>query len=73
MMKSLFGAALAAVVTTSSLHAHEPRKGPNGGELVDAGSYHIEVIGKGTVVEVLVSDATDRPLRLKASRRLRSL
>ncbi len=42
--------------------AHEPRKGPNGGDLVDAGSYHIEVIGRGTIIEVLVSDATDRPL-----------
>ncbi len=42
--------------------AHEPRKGPNGGELVDAGAYHIEVIGRGTTIEVLVSDAADKPL-----------
>ncbi len=27
---------------------------------MDAGSYHIEVIGKGTAIEVLVSDATDK-------------
>lgn len=61
-MKSLAAAALAAALLTSPLQAHEPRKGPNGGELVDAGSYHIEVIGKGTAIEVLVSDAADRPL-----------
>lgn len=42
--------------------AHEPRKGPNGGALVDAGSYHIEVVGRGTAIEVLVTDATDKPV-----------
>jgi hypothetical protein len=42
--------------------AHEPRKGPNGGALVDAGSYHIEVIGSGSTIDVLVSDATDKPV-----------
>jgi hypothetical protein len=42
--------------------AHEPRNGPNGGALVDAGSYHIEVIGSGTTLDVLVSDAVDKPL-----------
>jgi hypothetical protein len=50
-----------ALLATPAL-AHEPRKGPNGGELVDAGSYHIEVIGRGATVEVLVSDLTDKPL-----------
>jgi hypothetical protein len=34
----------------ASAWAHEPRKGPNGGELVDAGSYHVEVVGKGTAM-----------------------
>lgn len=43
--------------------AHEPRKGPHGGELVDAGSYHIEVVGRGLSLEVYVSDASDRPLK----------
>jgi hypothetical protein len=45
------------------VQAHEPRKGPNGGELVDAGSYHVEVVGKGTLLEVYVSDSLDRPLK----------
>jgi hypothetical protein len=52
--------AFALLATTAA--AHEPRKGPNGGALVDAGSYHIEVIGNGAAIEVLVSDATDKPL-----------
>jgi hypothetical protein len=54
--------ALAITMPAAPALAHEPRKGPNGGELVDAGTYHIEVIGRGTAIEVLVSDATDKPL-----------
>ena len=50
--------------------AHEPRKGPNGGELVDAGSYHIEVVGKGMELDVYVSDALDRPLDVKGFKAL---
>jgi hypothetical protein len=57
--KALF---LAFTLLTVPALAHEPRKGPNGGALVDAGSYHIEVIGAGTTIDVLVSDATDKPL-----------
>lgn len=41
--------------------AHDA-KGPNGGQLTDAGSYHVELIGKGTRVEVFVSDAKEKPL-----------
>ncbi|MGL4240306.1 MAG: hypothetical protein ACRCTI_04255 [Beijerinckiaceae bacterium] len=62
MLRTLTTIAAAAILMSSSAIAHEPRKGPNGGELVDAGSYHIEVIGKGTMIEVLVSDAADKPL-----------
>ncbi|MGL5115706.1 MAG: hypothetical protein ACRC7G_09195 [Beijerinckiaceae bacterium] len=52
----------AALVMPASAQAHEPRKGPNGGELVDAGSYHVEVVGKGSTLEVYVSDSVDKPL-----------
>ena len=55
--------ALALMLLALPALAHEPRNGPNGGALVDAGSYHIEVIGRGTALEVLVSDATDKPLQ----------
>lgn len=41
--------------------AHDA-KGPNGGQLTDAGKYHVELIGKGTRLEVFVSDANDKPL-----------
>lgn len=56
----------AAVLTASVLNAtaHEPRKGPNGGALVDAGkSYHIELIAKGSEeVIVVLSDLNDKPV-----------
>lgn len=54
--------ALAFSLMASSAFAHEARKGPNGGDLVDAGAYHIEVVGKGTTVDVFVSDNNDKPV-----------
>ncbi len=59
--RAILTAAVFAALTPAS--AHEPRKGPNGGDLVDAGSaYHIEVVGKGATLDVYVSDGTDKPL-----------
>lgn len=59
---------LLTIIVATVLHsvpalAHQPRSGPNGGDLVDAGgSYHIEVVGKATTLEVYVTDAVDKPL-----------
>jgi hypothetical protein len=58
----LITAVTALLLLTTPAFAHEPRKGPNGGDLVDAGAYHIEVSAKGTMVDVFVSDTTDRPV-----------
>jgi hypothetical protein len=52
----------AGVLAPSLAFAHEPRKGPHGGILVDAGPYHVEVTVKGTTIDVYVSDGGDRPL-----------
>lgn len=56
----------AAVLTASLLSAaaHEPRKGPNGGALVDAGArYHVELVAKGSDdVVVILSDLNDKPV-----------
>jgi hypothetical protein len=60
MNRRLFLAAAALV--PSLAHAHEPRKGPHGGTLVDAGAYHVEVVMKGVTVDVYVSDGADRPV-----------
>ena len=41
--------------------AHET-KGPNGGRVVDAGSYHVELVVSGAQVDVFVSDGSDKAL-----------
>jgi hypothetical protein len=61
--RRILAAAFAAQFLNTAVEAHEPRKGPNGGELVDAGRYHVEVVGNGTLLEVYVSDSLDRPLK----------
>lgn len=53
---------LVALMMPVATQAHEPRKGRNGGDLVDAGNYHVEVVGKDFVLEVFVSDSLDKPL-----------
>lgn len=52
---------IASLLTAS---AHEPRKGPNGGVLVDAGkSFHVELVIKGSdEVVVILSDINDKPV-----------
>jgi hypothetical protein len=48
----------------ATAHAHEPRTGPNGGRLVDAGDrYHVELVANGSQDVVLyLFDAEDRPI-----------
>lgn len=54
--------ALALMMATA--YGHEPRTGPNGGRLVDAGDrYHVELVAVGTQDVVLyLYDAEDRPI-----------
>jgi hypothetical protein len=64
----ILGAAALATALTGTLWASTPpasahdSKGPNGGWVTDAGKYHVELVGKGTRLEVFVSDAKDAPL-----------
>lgn len=47
----------------SPAFAHEPRPGPNGGLMVDAGNYHTELILEGSEnVTLLLFDANDQPV-----------
>ena len=64
----ILGAAALATAATGALwgatlpaRAHDAT-GPNGGQLIDAGKYHVELVGKGTRLEVFVTDANDAPL-----------
>ena len=54
----LIGALLASAGPAS---AHDA-KGKNGGRITDAGSYHVEMVVKSDVVDVFVSDASEKPV-----------
>lgn len=41
--------------------AHDA-KGPNGGSITDAGSYHIEMVAKSDVVDIFISDTNEKPI-----------
>ena len=64
-MKTSILAPLAALAiglfTAAPSLAHEA-KGPNGGRIADAGSYHVELVAKESLVELYVSDAGDKPI-----------
>ena len=59
-MKALIITVAALLIAAPAL-AHEA-KGPNGGRIADAGSYHVELVAKETLVELYVSDANDKPV-----------
>jgi len=42
--------------------AHEVSKGPNGGRVVEAGPYHVELVVETKAVAVYLSDAKDQPI-----------
>ncbi|MDF2115159.1 hypothetical protein PY365_06215 [Roseiarcaceae bacterium H3SJ34-1] len=43
--------------------AHET-KGPNGGAMVDAGAFHVELTVKDQVIDVFVTDASEKPVTI---------
>ncbi|MGL4324417.1 MAG: hypothetical protein ACRCTD_10290 [Beijerinckiaceae bacterium] len=57
-------AAILLAASVLSATAHEPRKGPNGGALVDAGTrFHVELVARGSdEVVVVLSDLNDKPV-----------
>lgn len=42
-------------------HGHV-EKGKNGGQMTEAGDYHVELVAKGGAIEVYVSDHDDKPI-----------
>lgn len=62
-MRTLALLALASLLTFPAL-AHEPRPGPNGGTLVDAGeTMHVELVASGAPeISVFLFDANDQPV-----------
>ena len=54
-------AALLAV--PSIVLAHAPKIGANGGAQTDAGSFHVEVVPKGTTLQVFLRDHSDKDVK----------
>ena len=54
-------AALLAVPTVGLAHA--PKIGANGGAQTDAGSFHVEVVPKGTTLQVFLRDHSDKDVK----------
>lgn len=42
--------------------AHEPRRGPNGGQKVDMGTNHAELVAEGNTLRLFLFDGADRAL-----------
>ena len=55
-----FAAAGLLVATTTLAAAHAPKVGANGGPQADAGSFHVEVVAKGTSLRVFLRDHSDK-------------
>ena len=52
----------ASLLTALPAAAHDIVKGPNGGQIADAGAYHVELVVQAQSVDVFVTDASDKPL-----------
>jgi hypothetical protein len=61
-----FGALLAANVTALAQHRHgnhsHSHEGKNGGRVVDASDFHVELVIKGDAIDIYVSDHDEKPL-----------
>lgn len=52
---------IGALTWSNAAWAHEA-KGKHGGRIVDAGSYHVEMVVKSDTVDVFISDASEKPV-----------
>ena len=63
-LKALIFAACLLPMAAIAQHAHD--KGKNGGQLSDAGSYHVEAVAKDTTLTVHLTDHdSDKPISTK--------
>jgi hypothetical protein len=65
-MKQLLVAAGLALFAFAAA-AHEMRSGPNGGQVVDAGQYHLELVAEQSKLTIFLSDADDKPVAAAGS------
>ena len=55
-------ASLAVLLTIAFNAMAHDTKGPHGGRLTDADTYHMELVIKSDVIEIFISDTNERPL-----------
>ena len=48
------------LAAASPSFAHEVQKGPNGGRVADAGTYHVELVAKDNTVDIFLTDSEDK-------------
>ena len=60
-------ATCAALLMAQTAYAHDNHKhgskGPNGGVLAEAGEYHVELLTRGSTIEVHVLDHDNKPVQ----------
>lgn len=54
--------ALTLALSAMPAFAHEVVKGPNGGRVADAGSYHVELVARGDALEAFLTDSGEKPV-----------
>jgi hypothetical protein len=67
-MKFTIVALTSILLTALPAVAHEVEKGPNGGRLVEAGAHHVEMVVRENVVNVFVTDASEKPVSINGFR-----
>jgi len=67
-MRILLGLLFPLILAVTPSLAHGPTKGPNGGQLRDAGAYHLELAVRQDEVTLFVSDGDDKPLEVAGAK-----
>jgi hypothetical protein len=60
-MHAKYSLIAALLIGSGPVWAHDA-KGPHGGQITDAGSFHVEMVVKSAFVDVFISDASETPI-----------
>ncbi len=55
--------AILALLSAGIASAHDG-KGKHGGQVADAGDYHVELVTNGGIIDVYVTDHDDKPIKI---------
>src|SRR6476660_9222893 len=60
MKAKILAVAATLAMAASAALAHAPKVGVHGGPQVDAGSFHVEIVARGTLLQVYLRDHSDK-------------